>query len=550
MTSKDIVIDNFNLIVGSNKVLLRDTKLVISHGNKYGLIGRNGYGKTSLLNHINTIFNKTHDIFMVEQEFVANDTVMNTLRNANKKLCILMDKIKSLELLMANEDTSIDVSDDMLNEYNKLHDKLQDINFGSCEAKIKSILLGLGFTTVDFDKQVSEFSGGWRMRVSLARALYMKPNMLILDEPTNHLDLDAVIWLTKYLGTCYKKTLIIVSHDKNFLNDVCNNIILIENKSLKYFKGNYDKFVTSKRMINEENKKKCLAAEKKIIALKRKPIAQGKTALEERNKEIQCIQDSVSSLKPEQSSKIKFNFSNIQNGNEEAILVLNDASFSFGDKQILSGINLELFTNNKIVLVGKNGVGKSTLFNILRGHYSLTSGTLDCSSKIRIGYYSQHSHESLFTDMTPVEYLASQVSTELVKKLNSDIINSKYNKGKDDPMEYFYRKCLGDIGLESSVHNQKINTLSGGQKSRVAFATLFVMMPHLILLDEPTNHLDMEAIDALINCIKEFNGTVILITHNVALIESIECTLLELVDGKLIETDFEDYSQRVLGYEN
>jgi len=227
MFNKNIVVDDFTLTVGVNnksKVLLRNTKLVIHPGNKYGLVGKNGSGKTSLLNYITQTFSKSNNIFLVEQEFIANDTVINTILKANKNKVKLENKIEHIEKILTNEkNNNLDTNFELLDKYNNLYEKLNNMNVDSDSSKIKKILVGLGFENEDFNKQVNEFSGGWRGRISLARALYMQPKILILDEPTNHLDLDAVIWLTKYLSSCYRKTLIVVSHDKNFLNDVCNN---------------------------------------------------------------------------------------------------------------------------------------------------------------------------------------------------------------------------------------------------------------------------------------------------------------------------------------
>jgi len=192
------------------------------------------------------------------------------------------------------------------------------------------------------------------------------------------------------------------------------------------------------------------------------------------------------------------------------------------------------------------------LFGILRGVHKLKndpletcSGSINVNPKIRIGYYSQHSHELLDNNLTPIEYLNSITHDHNTILLNNNVIKSKYNTGNDNALEFFYRQCLGVIGLESNAHKQKINTLSGGQKSRVVFASLFVTMPHLILLDEPTNHLDLETIDALIECINEFNGAIILITHNIDLIEKTNSKIYELNNGKLVETEFDDYSDKI-----
>jgi len=323
-------------------------------------------------------------------------------------------------------------------------------------------------------------------------------------------------------------------------------IILIERKELHYFRGNYEKFVILKGNIDAENAKKWNVAQKKITALKRKQVIG--TALLERNKEIKKIEQEAKAFKPIITHSINFSFPVITSKDKAySMMHLVNACFSFNNnKKILDNVNIELHMGDKIVIVGRNGVGKSTLFQILLGNIKLQNGNLEKSAGFRIGYFSQHSHEVLNDELTPIEYLANKASSELVKYLNEDIINSKYNKNNNEPMEFFYRKCLGEIGLENCTHKQKISTLSGGQKSRVAFAELFVTMPHLILLDEPTNHLDMMAIDALIHCINKFNGTVILITHNIELIESTNSKLYELKDGKLLETKLDNYCSDVL----
>jgi len=534
MSNTNISISNFTLSIGNSKILLNNTKLVVSNNTKYGLIGKNGHGKTTLLNYIYSNYYKTHDVFMTEQEFIEDDNIVNIILKSNKKRIKLQEKISKIEI-----EINDNFSEQLLENYNDLQNKLLAMNVDRDESIIKSLLIGLGFTQNDFNKNINDFSGGWRMRVSLARALFMKPKILLLDEPTNHLDLDAVIWLTKYLSLQYKKTLLVVSHDKNFLNDVCENIILIENKKLHYFRGNYDKYTDLKIKFEKEKQKKFNECEKKVIQLKKKQIK-----INDRNKEIKKIEEEMQEFSPVVNKKIKFNFANINCDESNLILSFKNACFSFNDKIIFNNLNLDIYTNNKIVIVGKNGIGKSTFFNIILKKLHLSSGELNVNAKIRIGYYSQHSYEVLNNDLTPIEYLKSKKFDSNVELLNENVINSKYNK-EENKSDFLYRKFLGDIGLESSAHKQKISTLSGGQKARVVFSSLFVEMPHLILFDEPTNHLDLETIDALIDCINEFNGTTLLITHNIDLIEKTDSKIYELKNYNLVETTFEDYAEQV-----
>ena len=330
------------------------------------------------------------------------------------------------------------------------------------------------------------------MRISLARALYLEPDLLLLDEPTNHLDLEAIIWLSNYLQS-WKKIAIIISHNIGFLN-CCSYILNIENKKLESYKGNYYSF---KKLF--ENKKKEIQKawntyEKKLKEIKKKGLSKGK--LEEWMKKNIVP-------RPEKDYNIRMEFFETYhvNGN---IIKFDNVSFSYKslDKLILSEISFGLGMDSKVTLVGLNGSGKSTIIKLLMNYINPLSGEIIIRDGIRIGYYNQHFDQQLPFNKTPIEFLM-------------DIIPIETNKIET------IRKYLGSISLEGSAHTKLIGELSGGQKARVALVKLMFDSPHILLLDEPTNHLDIETVEALIKCLSVYNGGILLITHEPELINSL-----------------------------
>lgn len=498
---KDITIHNFKLQV-PNKTLI-DSDLKIIYGNKYGLIGRNGHGKSTLLKNIATKeIAKSISTFIVEQEleFDLNKTIYDIVSDANYKKNKLLEKINQIDI--------------EYEKYNKLMGKLNDLDCNKDESKIRKILHGLGFNHEDQEKKFSMFSGGWKMRVALARGLYMQPNLLLLDEPTNHLDINSVIWLTHYLKTKWTKTLIIVSHDVYFLNEICNKIIHIDNKKLNYYNGNYDGF-------KETYKLNMLKLEKEWSKIqKRKREMQNKSI---KKKVVDEFIEKNKHLQPPTPYKVTIHFYDIDDV-KSPYINLSNVTFGY-DKLLFQNINLSINNNDKITIVGKNGIGKSTLLQLLYGNIKNYTGEMIKNDHVVVGYYHQHLTEVLDPYETPIEYLMSKNKLLTI---------------------HTARKYLGSIGLEGMIHTSQIKNLSGGQKARVCLSQINSLHPHILLLDEPTNHLDIESVDGLIDAINRYNGAVVMITHNINIIEKTNCKILHMENLTLNDISYDDYYDYII----
>jgi len=505
----NIQVKDLTINIG-NKTLITNSELKIIQKQKYGLIGKNGQGKTVLLNYITENFSKHMSIFLVCQEltFDKNKTIYDIVSDANFKRVKIEEKLEKLE-------TKIETDNDSFEKYNKLTLKLSNLDTNKDESKIRKILFGLGFDNELQSKPFSFFSGGWKMRVSIARGLYMHPDLLLLDEPTNHLDIDSTIWLTNYLKN-WKKTLILVSHDVYFINEICTNIIHFQNKQLYYYNGNYDCFKRTyqqnyNKMENDWNK-----IQRRIKEMRNKNT----------KKEIvdKFLLDNQH-LKPPIPYKVNIEFHKGETLKISSIINLTDVNGGYENKQLFENLNLSLQIDDKIVIVGQNGIGKSSLFKLITGEIKLDSGELKINPNVQIGYYHQHLTDILPLDKTPIDFLMQSN-----KELN--VFQS--------------RKYLGSMGLEGEVHTRNISTLSGGQKARIVLASINSLKPHLLLLDEPTNHLDIETIEALILAINNFKGAIIMITHNIDIIEKTNMKILKLENMILTEVDFDDYYNDVI----
>ncbi|XP_019334323.1 ATP-binding cassette sub-family F member 1 isoform X2 [Alligator mississippiensis] len=532
--ASDIKLEKFS-ISAHGKELFVNADLYIVAGRRYGLVGPNGKGKTTLLKHIaNRALSipPNIDVLLCEQEVVADETpAVQAVLKADTKRLKLLEEEKKLQALLEKGDDSV------AERLEKVYEELRAMGAAAAEAKARRILAGLGFNPEMQNRQTKKFSGGWRMRVSLARALFMEPTLLMLDEPTNHLDLNAVIWLNNYLQT-WKKTLLIVSHDQGFLDDVCTDIIHLDTQKLFYYRGNY---MTFKKMYQQKQKellKQYEKQEKKLKDLKaggkstKQAEKQTKEALT--RKQQKCRKKNLDEesneapelLKRPREYTVKFTFPNPP-PLSPPILGLHGVDFTYeGQKPLFKNLDFGIDMESRICIVGPNGVGKSTLLLLLTGKLTPTKGEMRKNHRLKVGFFNQQYADQLNMQETATEYL-----------------QRNFNLPYQDA-----RKCLGRFGLESHAHTIQICKLSGGQKARVVFAELSCREPDVLILDEPTNNLDIESIDALGDAINEYKGAVIIVSHDARLITETSCQLWVVEERSVnqIDGDFEDYKREVL----
>lgn len=555
----DIHVSNFTITYGG-AVLLDGADLRLVRGRRYGLVGRNGVGKTTLLKHMAAFdiegFPRHHRVLHVKQEVKSSSqSVIQVVLEADverKQLLTREAEILAIQELEAQGAGSGDggvgaaaQAQALAQELQNIYQRMDAIGCSTAEARAASILSGLRFTDAMQHCPTDSLSGGWRMRVALAGALFIEPDLLMLDEPTNHLDLEAVLWLEDYLQT-YPHTVLLVSHDRAFLNEVCTDVILFKDLKLAYYRGNYDTFENTRSEMLLVQQRQHEAQMVKVAHMqefvdkfrynaKRASLVQSRIKAIAREDVVDAVEEDTdgfrfSFIDAGQLGRPVIQIEGVTFGfNRESTTVLGlheaEAEESAGVAKSAADVLLEqkfniLFRNvhlnidqeSRVALVGPNGAGKSTLLNLIQGKLAPQAGYVHCNPQLRLAVFTQYHLDSFDLHQSPLQNLAV-----------------RWPKVHESEL----RAHLGRYEITGNDALKPMKFSSGGQKSRVAFAALTYSKPHVVILDEPTNHLDMEAIQALSEALQAFTGGVVVISHDQHFIQSV-CKEIWVVKNKTV----------------
>jgi ATP-binding cassette subfamily F protein 2 len=490
------------------KPLISETEIVINYGNRYGFIGPNGSGKSTIMKAIAARaipIPDNLDIYYLDKEYPAGDTTaLEAVMESNDEIAKLEKRAELLNDAMA--DTDSDGQAEIQQALEAIYDRLDQLDASSAEARATSILFGLGFTIAMMGMTTKEFSGGWRMRVALARALFLPTvECLILDEPTNHLDMDAVLWLEDYLSK-WDRILFFVCHSQDFLNNVCTHIVRLDQtfKKLRYYSGNYDTYMQTRRD-QDMVQIRAYDAEQRDIAEIKDFIARfghgtAKLVRQAQSREKLLEKKLAAGLTPMPETDPQYDWTLPDAGSLPVpVLSIEKLSFAYpGGNSLYDNVDFGVDLDTRVALVGPNGAGKTTLVKLICGELHPTKGQIKRNMHLKISRFTQHFEDKLDLTMTPMDFFKQT----LMPKETID----------------FVRSLLARFGCSGPQQSQVMDQLSAGQKARIVFAIIAYERPHLIMLDEPTNPLDMESIDALAKCIKAFKGGVIMISHDMRLI--------------------------------
>ena len=520
-----ISVNNLSLYFGGQDIF-KNISFMVNKGDKIGLVGKNGAGKSTLLNLLSNNL-KPNDgsvdmpkgvilgYLTQDLDFKDGKTIVQEAQTAFYELNLIKDRLAIVNKEI-NERSDYESTSylDLISEFHDLDERFRILGGNDIQSEINQVLTGLGFTTSDYDRQTSEFSGGWRMRIELAKILLQKPDILLLDEPTNHLDIESIIWLEQWLKK-FTGAVILVSHDRLFLDSVSNRTIEVSYTKINDYKAKYSKYLElrkdriEKQIQAKKNQDKFISETKVLInkfRAKKNKAAFAQTLIAKLDK-LEIIH-----VEKEDIGTMRFSFSPAPHSGKVSLSITN-ASKSYDDLDVLENINLEIVKGEKIAFVGKNGEGKSTLAKMISGHVDY-NGEITLGHSVKMGYYAQNQADFLDEDLTILETIENAIP-------ETNNVNP--------------RTILGSFLFSNDDVTKKIKVLSGGERARVSLCKLLLKPYNLLVMDETTNHLDITSKELLKQALMKYDGSLIVVSHDREFLQGLTQKVYEFRDMNIKE---------------